>query len=119
MTPPLVAYTAIPLTAIIVPSVTRIGCTPKNATITPVISPITKEVSNPAASASAITPATTCGGLSGPKHLGEDGRHDQGRKISGRDNCKVQPSAHERDHHGERKDSEFRHLESHSAERFP
>ena len=49
-----------------VPRVTRIGCTPRKATIAPVISPTTNDVTNPAASASAITPAMACGGLSGP-----------------------------------------------------
>src|ERR1700674_4471284 len=49
-----------------VPRVTRIGCTPRKATIAPVISPTTNDVTNPAASASAITPAMACGGLAGP-----------------------------------------------------
>src|SRR6516165_1020446 len=49
-----------------VPSVTRIGCTPRNATIAPVISPITKDVASPAANASTITPNMACGGLVGP-----------------------------------------------------
>src|ERR1700719_1603153 len=49
-----------------VPSVTRIGCTPIKATIVPVINPTTNEVTNPAASASAITPAMACGELAGP-----------------------------------------------------
>ena len=49
-----------------VPRVTRIGCTPRKATIAPVISPTTNDVTKPAASASAITPAMACGGLAGP-----------------------------------------------------
>src|SRR5271165_5546731 len=49
-----------------VPSVTRIGCTPRKATIAPVISPTTNDVTNPAVSASAITPAIACGGVAGP-----------------------------------------------------
>src|SRR3984957_17465003 len=49
-----------------VPRVTRIGWTPRKATMAPVISPTTIDVTNPAASASAITPTTACGGLAGP-----------------------------------------------------
>src|SRR5580704_5482968 len=49
-----------------VPRVTRIGCTPRKATMAPVIRPTTNDVTNPAASASAITPTTACGGLAGP-----------------------------------------------------
>jgi len=49
-----------------VPSVTRIGCTPRNATIAPVIIPITKDVASPAANASTITPNIAWGGLVGP-----------------------------------------------------
>ena len=53
----------------------------------------------------------------GTKHLGHDRGHDQGRKICGRNDRKVQPTAHQRDHHGERENSELRHLKGDRAKR--
>ena len=53
----------------------------------------------------------------GPNHPGEYGRHDERGKVRGRDYRKIQPSAHQRDHHGERQDPEFGHLEGHRSQR--
>ncbi len=73
----------------------------------------------PPPSASAITPATACGGLSGPNILVRMAAMTSAERFAVAMIGKVEPSAHQRDHHRERQDAKFGHLESHRSQRLP
>ena len=55
-----------PLTSIIVPSVTKIGWTRSHATIAPLKNPTRSDMPNPASKARVMTPVSSNGELSGP-----------------------------------------------------